>query len=87
MCLGWLWVVVGLWVVVAIGLWEPIRSSLTFVVDSAPTASGILGGARGIAASVAAGLGDSTLFAASGGTDTTGPILAILAVFAALGAG
>jgi len=81
----------GLWLVVAFALWEPIRSSLSFVVDSAPTASGVLGGVRGVAAAVTsavtAGLGDSTLFAASGGTDTTGPILGILAVVAALGAG
>ena len=36
---------------------------------------------------VPAGLADSTLFAASGGTDQTGPILAIIAVIAAVGAG
>ena len=77
----------GIWLVVGIALWEPIRSSLSFVVDSAPTASGAIGSVRGIVAAVSTGLGDSTLFAATGGTDTTGPILAIIAVVAALGAG
>jgi len=72
----------GLWAVVAISIWEPIRSSLAFVVASTPTAAGPAGGGAGIAASVPTGLGDSTLFSASGGTDQTGPILAVLAVVA-----
>lgn len=77
----------GLWVVIAICTWQPLWSSVSFVVQgSAPTASGGFTGAGGVAASVLAGLADSTLFSASGGTDQTGPILAILAVAAVLAA-
>lgn len=84
----------GLWLVVAICVWQPIKSSLLFIAASSPTASGtgsLTGGGNlvsaGISALVPAGLADSTLFAASGGTDQTGPILAIIAVIAAVGAG
>ena len=89
------WLSLGLWLVVTVSVWQPIRSSLLFIAASSPTASGastgfISGsssGASAVSASVPTGLADSTLFAASGGTDQTGPILAILAVAAALGAG
>lgn len=86
----------GLWSIVAICVWQPIKSSLLFISASSPTAAGALhdlvsGASSGVAASVSstvsAGLADSTLFAASGGTDQTGPILAILAVIAAVAAG
>ena len=67
---------------------------MLFIAASSPTASGtgsLTGGGNlvsaGISALVPAGLADSTLFAASGGTDQTGPILAIIAVIAAVGAG
>lgn len=79
----------GLWLIVAITIWEPLRSSLAFVVESSPSAAGAVGTVvgGGVAASVSAGLADSTLFAASGGTDQTGPILAIVATIAAMSAG
>ncbi|MDD2818526.1 MAG: hypothetical protein PHN51_06985 [Candidatus Nanopelagicales bacterium] len=77
-----------LWLFVAICTWQPLWSSVSFVVQgSAPTASGeSAGGVGAVVASVSAGLADSTLFSASGGTDQTGPILAILACTAVLGA-
>ncbi|CAB4912664.1 MAG: hypothetical protein F2923_08340 [Actinobacteria bacterium] len=78
---------IGLWVVVAISVWEPIRSSLAFVVNTAPVASGEIGAGSGVRAGVLAGLADSTLFAAGGGTDQTGPILALVAISAVVSAG
>jgi len=83
------WVSLGLWLVVTVSVWQPIRSSLLFISASSPTAAAVGGssGASSVSASVPTGLADSTLFAATGGTDQTGPILAIIAVTAALGAG
>lgn len=80
------WVGLGLWLFVAVCTWQPLWSSVSFVVQgSAPTASsGSSVGGGAVSASVLAGLADSTLFSASGGTDQTGPILAILAIAAAL---
>ena len=83
----------GLWLFVAVCTWQPLWSSVSYVIQgSAPVASGAVGGLSGsfggagtIAASVLSGLADSTLFSATGGTDQTGPILAILAVAAVLG--
>ena len=74
--------------VVAVGLWQPLRSSFAFVTDGALTASGTVSG--GVAAAVplpAAGraLVDSTLLAAAGGVESVGPILASVAIAAAIG--
>jgi len=82
------WVAIALLVVTAICVWEPIWSSVSYVLSSTPTAAGATGGGvLGVAAGVIfAGLSDSTLFAAGGGTDQTGPILAIVAVTVLLGA-
>lgn len=79
-----------LWLLVVIGVFEPIRSSFAYLLGSA-TASTVVGGAvRGVVAavhlpaSVFAGLGDSGLFAAGGGTDQVGPIAAVMAAAAGL---
>lgn len=82
------WAAIALLVVTAICVWEPIWSSVSYVIASSPSAAGPAGGgALGVVAGVIfAGLSDSTLFAAGGGTDQTGPILAIVAVSALLGA-
>ncbi|MCX6431884.1 MAG: hypothetical protein NTX29_03570 [Actinobacteria bacterium] len=80
--------------VVTVGVFQPVYSSMVYLVSgTAPSASGAIGGggAGGIAAGAAPhafglghfGLTDSTLFAANGGTDQAGPILALLAVSAA----
>ncbi|MDO8733476.1 MAG: hypothetical protein Q7L55_13040 [Actinomycetota bacterium] len=82
------WVAIALVVVTAVCVWEPIWSSISYVLESTPTAAGpVDGGALGVVAGVVfAGLSDSTLFAAGGGTDQTGPILAIIAVTTLVGA-
>ena len=82
------WVAIALIAVTTICVWEPIYSSVSYVLGSAATASGPAGGGLlGVAAGVVfAGLADSTLFAAGGGTDQTGPILAIVAVATLVGA-
>ncbi|MHB1164262.1 MAG: hypothetical protein ACYC3K_03380 [Candidatus Nanopelagicales bacterium] len=89
---------IALVVLVAIGLWEPVRSSLAYLLSTAgESASGsVVGGAaRGVAAAVGRipglgglrlGIDESSLFAAGGGTETAGPILAILAGAAVLAA-
>ena len=90
----------ALLLVVAIGLWEPIRSSLAYLVstagESASGAVGVMGGGVHAAAAVLGGIpglgwiltgiDESSLFAAGGGTEQTGPILAIMAVAAVVAA-
>jgi len=83
------WDAIGLalTVVVAIAIWQPMRSSLAFVTDTSFEALG--GAGAGVAASfVPRGpiftIFDSTLFAAGGGVEKTGPLLAALAIAAAL---
>ncbi len=87
-------------VLVAVCIWEPMRSSLSYVLATTPSAAeamigGMGGGVRaavGVLATVPgmgnvlAGLTDSTLFAAGGGTEQTTPILAGLAAVGAIGA-
>jgi len=75
----------GLLLVTVACVWSPIWSSLSYVLASTPSAAGS-GAAGVVSAFVPAGLADSTLFAAGGGTDATGPILAGLAVVALIGA-
>ncbi len=86
-------------VFVAVCIWEPMRSSLAFILESTPSAAGsLLGGfgggvhaAVGVLSAVPAvgpvfaGLTDSTLFAAGGGTEETTPLLAALAAVGAVG--
>ena len=82
------WAAIALVGVTAVCVWEPIWSSISYVLESTPTAAGVSGGgAVGVVAGVVfAGLSDSTLFAAGGGTDQTGPLLAIVAVVTLVGA-
>ena len=97
---GWDAVGIGLVVVVTIAIWEPIRSSLAFVLASTPTAADAVGrslggGIRAVAAvighvpgfgPVRMGIADSTLFEAGGGTERATAILAVLAAVAAVAA-
>jgi len=93
------WIGLGLLVVVAVGIFEPIRSSMEYVfaIGATTASAALVGVAGGVAATVAvihpgaafgifAGLADSGLFAATGGTDSVGPILALVAAVAAIGA-
>ena len=86
-------VAAGLWLVVAVGLWEPIRSSLAYVASGVVGAAGALsdvlpigGAVRGMVAAIAVPANDGSLFSSPGGTEVTGPILALLAVVAVIGA-
>ena len=97
---GWDPIGLGLVLVVGIAIWEPIRSSVDFVLTSTPTAAsavlaGLGGGVRSAAAVVGAmpgfgwihtGLADSTLFEAGGGTEKATPILAAMVAVAAIAA-
>ena len=91
------WLGLGLVVLVTVCIYEPLRSSVAFVLGSSPaSASGLGSGAGGIQAGfsaviprssrVPAGLSDSTLFSAGGGTEQTTAILAILAATLIIGA-
>lgn len=90
----WNWIGIGAWIVALASLFEPIRSSLLYALGLPTAAGATIGGgairgvtaAAGVAASTWAGLAESPLFTASGGTDQVGPIMAILAGVAALGA-
>ncbi len=74
---------------VAVGVFQPIYSSLTYLLS----ATGSVGAGSAPAAGMAVGamapvaLVESVLFAATGGTETTGPILGILAVAAVVVSG
>ncbi len=86
----------GLVIAVAIAVWEPMRSSLQFVLGSTASAAeamvgGLGGGIHAAVATVApvsllgnvfAGLTESTLFAAGGGTEVTTSMQAVLAAVA-----
>ena len=82
--------------VIAIGIYQPVKSSLAFLFATAgESASGAVGGGvHAVMAAVVAptlgflhlGIDESSLFAAGGGTEQTGPILAILAAAAVLAA-
>ena len=90
---GWDVVSLGVVVFVAVCIWEPLQSSISFVLSSTPAAAESVmtfgGGLKSAAAMVAlsapmfgplfAGLTDSTLFAAGGGTEQATPLLAALA--------
>jgi len=79
----------ALLVVVAIAIWQPMRSSIAFLTDSSFSALGGVAGA--VSAAVVPrqpvfAIFDSTLFAAGGGVEETGPLLALIAVVGAIGA-
>lgn len=82
---AWDWVGIGLLVVWCIALAKPIYSSLVY--SFAISAGEPLGGAvHGVVAAVRAGLTESPVFSAQGGTEQVGPILAIFAAAAVLAA-
>ncbi|MEI8082399.1 MAG: hypothetical protein WCI74_11195, partial [Actinomycetes bacterium] len=88
---------IALLVVAVIGIWQPLRSSMAYLFSTAgQSASEVVGG--GVHAVMAAvnvipglgfvrlGIDESSLFAAGGGTEQTGPILAVLVGAAVLAA-
>jgi hypothetical protein len=83
---------IALWLVFAVSLWQPIKSSLTYFLTPAATASGEGSGGGLVSAMapirglVSAGLDGSGLFSSNGGTEQTQPILAIAAAVAVVGA-
>ncbi len=94
---GWDPIGLGAVVLVAVCIAEPMRSSLSFILGSTPTAAGdatsVVGGSVRMAAAalpgvapLIGGLTDSTLFEAGGGTEKATPLLALLAVAAVIGA-
>ena len=87
--------VAAVWIVVVAGIWQPLRSSISFVLNSggasATEASGAV--ARGVAALVSPAAGPVRslldgvgLFASPGGTEPIGPVLAVLAAAAVVAA-
>jgi hypothetical protein len=94
------WIGLALTVAVGVFIWEPMRSSVAFVIGSAPASAlelvgGMGGGVRAAAGVLAAvpgigpifaGLDESTLFSAGGGTEQTTAVLAVLAAVAGLAA-
>jgi hypothetical protein len=83
------WLGAGLLAIVVIGVAQPVWSSIYYLLigtstDSAAGAVGSVGGgvAAGVPTRLSAGLADSTLFSASGGTEQVGPILLVLSVAA-----
>ena len=87
-------------VVVSIGILQPVWSSLVYTLAIPSAAEAVGGAVRGVVAAVPAlspvglaagllpfGLADSPLFAATGGTEQTGPLLAVLAAVSVLAAG
>lgn len=76
-----------------VGTWQPLTSSLRYLLESAGQAAGMIwiggmGGGRSAGAAVVAQvIGDSSLFAATGGTEQVGPILGVLAGLALMGTG
>ena len=83
------WWGVGLLAVVTIGVFQPVWSSMTYLVfGSAGTAVPLIGGGFGLgtAAGGVPALADSILFAATGGTDAAGPLLLGAALISALAA-
>lgn len=94
------WIGVGLTVAVGIFIWEPMRSSVAFVLGSGQASAmglvgamgggiraavGVLAAAPGIGP-VFAGLDESTLFSAGGGTEEATAVLAVMAAVAGLAA-
>ena len=85
------WVYLAVTIVAAVALLDPLRSAFVFLFGIVPAAAvggfGAGGGATSTAVfPVVTNLTDSDLFAASGGTEVTTPLLMVLAGVAALGA-
>lgn len=95
------WISLAVVLVVAVSIAEPLRSSVAFVLGSTASAAGMVdtvvggmgGGVRAAAGLVVptlspilAGLTESTLFEAGGGTEVATPLLVGLAAVAALAA-
>jgi hypothetical protein len=92
--LNFSWVLAFVGVLFAlVGTWQPLTSSLRYLLESAGQAAGMIlvggmGGGRSAGVAIPAQvIGDSSLFAAAGGTEQVGPILAILAGLALVGSG
>ncbi len=94
---GWDPIALGAVVLVAVCIAEPMRSSLSFILGSTPTATGdatsVVGGSVRMASAPVpgvvpflGGLTDSTLFEAGGGTEKATALLALLAAAAVIGA-
>jgi len=94
---GWDPIGIGAVLLVAVCIAEPMRSSLSFILGSTPSAAGDAAGGLGGslrmasaalpgAAPLLGGLTDSTLFEAGGGTEKATGLLATLAVIAVVGA-
>ncbi len=87
------WIGVGLWSIVTVGIFQPVVSSMNFVfgtdilVSAGVSGGGVAASAHTSQLSVFTGLADTGLFAASGGTESVGPLLGILAVASAIAAG
>ncbi len=87
------WIGVGLWAVVTGGIFQPIASSLNYVfgtnilISAGISGGGVVASAPTPQLSVFTGLADTGLFAASGGTESVGPLLGILAVASVIAAG
>ena len=87
------WIGVGLWAIVTVGIFQPIGSSLNYVfgtdilVSAGVSGGGVVASAAAPHLSVFTGLADSGLFAASGGTESVGPLLGILAIVSVIAAG
>lgn len=78
----------GVLIVVAAGIFQPVWSSLVYTLAIPSAAGEFVGGAvRGVAAVARLGLADSPLFAATGGTEQVGPLLAVLAAASVVAAG
>lgn len=85
----------GLIIAVTILIWQPLVSSIEFVLGSTEAQGGSSGGGSVVASNLAspsmalgilAGLGDSTLFAARGGTEQATALLVALAAILIIGA-
>ena len=85
------WAYLAVTIFAAVALLDPLRSAIVFLFGIVPAAAlggfGAAGGATSTAVfPVFTNLTDSDLFAASGGTEVTTPLLMVLAGVAALGA-
>jgi len=87
------WIGVGLWAIVTVGIFQPVLSSLNYVfgtnilVSAGISGGGVVASAHTPQRSIFNGLADTGLFAASGGTESVGTLLGILAVVSAIAGG
>ena len=83
---SWDWIGIALVGLFAVGVAQPMLSSFAFLSASSASASGFGFGASGVSAGAIVAFLDSTLLAATGGTEVAGPLLVVLAVAGAIGA-